>query len=96
MKVTPGELAEWVVLYQAGQSLRAIAEQAGRDHKIIGHAIKRAGIAIRRNQRTPAWYGWCDECCQDKPLNRRTGWCDACSSRFSPPHPNASSGTIRT
>ena len=82
------ELDQWREWYEAGKSAREIAKAAGKTHKTILLALSTAGVDIRPrsyHNRPPTYkpkpwlVDWCDECCETKPLNPRTGWCSDCS-----------------
>jgi hypothetical protein len=97
VRATTAEIQQWVDWYEAGMTARQIAATAGRAHKTIISALSCAGVRIRgRNdypriapRREPdVWEeGWCDECCEPRLLNTRTGWCSDCSSELRRPIP---------
>ncbi len=87
--VTATEVAEWIKAYEAGDSLRVIAERADRQHKIVRYHLARNNVPIRThgeyvrivpvNKPRPRIVDWCNECCEIRPLNHRTGWCQPCT-----------------
>jgi hypothetical protein len=87
--ITRDELEHWAAANTAGSSIRRIAQEAGRDKKVVAAAFRRHGFTIHRHTnpgQSPWLVDWCDECCETRPLNPRTGWCKECSN--SAPHPN--------
>jgi hypothetical protein len=93
MNVTALELADWKRMYEAGATFAQLARRTRRDKKVIRTAFRLNGIPIRKTGPQGPWrVGWCDECCDEWPLNPVTGWCSDCSSLPSRPtwnHPSA-------
>ena len=93
-QIDHAQIQEWRAMYLEGMSGPQIAACAGRSATTITRALRRHGLAMRPSAsalnrgtvRAPvSWLeGWCDDCCEVRPLHPRTGWCVECTYQNHP------------
>ena len=95
-QIDHAQIDEWRVMYEEGMSGPQIAALAGRCATTITRALRRHGVSMRPQAHSlhpttlptppsPGWdEGWCDDCCEERPLHPKTGWCVDCTAQNHP------------
>jgi hypothetical protein len=101
--------AYWAELYGQGLSLRGVAAKVGVTHKAVLYAFRAEDVDRRpraqahnvppqgnRVLQRPWQVGWCNECCEERKLNPKTGWCWTCSAELrSQTHPTPTTRPVQ-